>query len=55
MQEEVNIKMQAADALTLVSDGWTDNTGNSIINVLFYTPKPFFFKSVTSNCESHTG
>ncbi|CAH1383434.1 unnamed protein product [Tenebrio molitor] len=55
MQEEVNIKMQAADALTLVSDGWTDNTGNSIINVLFCTPKPFFFKSVTSNCESHTG
>jgi hypothetical protein len=47
--------MQAADALTLVSDGWTDNTGNSIINVLFCTPKPFFFKSVTSNCESHTG
>jgi hypothetical protein len=55
MQEEVNIKMQAADALTLVSDGWTDNNGNSIINVLFCTPKPFFFKSVTSNCESHTG
>jgi hypothetical protein len=39
MQEEVNIKMQAADALTLVSDGWTDNTGNSIINVLFCIPK----------------
>jgi hypothetical protein len=55
IQNQIKIKIENADALTLVSDGWTDNTGNSLINILFCTPTPVFFKAVDSKMEPHTG
>ena len=48
------IKAAEPRSLTLVTDGWTDVNGDSVINYIVCDPKPMFFDSVAPK-ERHTG
>jgi hypothetical protein len=55
VQEKVKEKIQSSEALTLLSDGWTDINGTALINILFTTPEPVFYTSIDTKLERHTG
>lgn len=48
-------KIRSAASLTLVSDGWTNINGDSLINIIFCTPEPVFYLPIAPQSESHTG
>lgn len=41
--------------MCILSDGWTDVTGNSLINIILTTPKPVFYKCIDPGTEQHSG
>ncbi|XP_044588532.1 uncharacterized protein LOC123267761 [Cotesia glomerata] len=48
-------KLESANSLTILSDGWTDINHCSIINIVFMAPEPIFYKAIDASAESHTG
>ena len=48
-------KIDAATTLGIMTDGWTDIRGRSIVNIIFTTPEPVFYKSLRTKTSSHTG
>ncbi|XP_074112281.1 uncharacterized protein LOC141535985 [Cotesia typhae] len=48
-------KLENANSLTILSDGWTDINRCSIINIVFMAPEPIFYKAIDASSESHTG
>lgn len=50
----VTAKINSANSLTLLSDGWTDVNGVSLLNIIFTTPEPVFVKTIHSGIERHT-
>ncbi|XP_023313145.1 uncharacterized protein LOC111693179 [Anoplophora glabripennis] len=55
IQEKIGEKLSKANSLILLSDSWTDINGISLINIVFSTPEPIFYKTIDSKTESHTG
>ena len=55
VQSQVMDKIKTADSLTVMSDGWTDVTGSSLINVIVATPEPVFYSAIQSTTQAHTG
>jgi hypothetical protein len=53
VQEKVKEKIQSSEALTLLSDGWTDINGTALINILFTTPESVFYASIDTKLERH--
>ena len=42
-------------AICLISDGWSNVRGDSVINFVLTTPRPIFHKSIIATGVSHTG
>jgi len=55
MKTKVSSYMNDVEKVCLVSDGWSNVRGDSIINFVFTTPRPIFYKSINATGESHTG
>lgn len=55
LMEDVNTRLQNANALGLVADSWTDVNGKAVINFIITTPKPIFFKCIYPETERETG
>ncbi|XP_065315124.1 uncharacterized protein LOC135924008 [Gordionus sp. m RMFG-2023] len=51
----INNKFNNLKDFTLISDGWTNIRGESIINFIIMTPEPIFFKSIDTGSCAHTG
>ncbi|KAJ8909268.1 hypothetical protein NQ315_017548 [Exocentrus adspersus] len=47
--------LEKSDSLYIQTDGWTDITGTSLLNIIFTTPKPIFYKAIDSKDTAHTG
>lgn len=45
----------SADFLALSSDGWSDISGNRLINVIVLTPTPYLHSTIDATLEAHTG
>ncbi|XP_063306374.1 uncharacterized protein LOC134607758 [Pelobates fuscus] len=48
-------KIHQAEYLTLMSDGWTDEQENSLLNIRFATPEPIYLKTVVTKSSEQTG
>jgi len=55
VEAEVSLNITKSMAIGLQCDGWSNRRNESIINFIVSTPKPFFYKSLASNEEKHTG
>lgn len=54
VMSKVNDAVAKAPCLSLQSDGWTNIRGEGIINFMICTPKPVFYKSVSTDTNRHT-
>nr|XP_054922943.1 uncharacterized protein LOC129382786 [Dermacentor andersoni] len=50
----VNNSIEKASCITLVTDGWTNVEGESVMNFVLCTPSPLFFKSINTGNNRHT-
>lgn len=55
MKMKVNAYMNDVEKVCLVSDGWSNVRGDSIINFVLTSPRPIFYKSINATGDSHTG
>jgi hypothetical protein len=55
MKTVVSKKIDQAKVLHLAVDGWTNVRKDSIINIMIYTPTPFFHTSIDTETNRHTG
>ena len=55
VERRADEKIEAAPCLALQMDGWSDIDRNGIVNVIFNTPEPFFFKTIHTGAHHHTG
>jgi hypothetical protein len=55
VQEAVEKASYSTDFLAISSDGWSDVTGNRLINVLVHTLKPYLFNTIDATKEVHEG
>ena len=55
MKKKVSSFMKNVEKICLVTDGWSNIRGDSIINFVFTTPRPIFHKSINATRDSHTG
>ncbi|XP_048341864.1 uncharacterized protein LOC125426986 [Sphaerodactylus townsendi] len=53
VQTMVVQRLGQAESLTLMSDGWADMQGKSLLNIMFATPKPVFLKAIASKSSRH--
>lgn len=51
---DVQDTVMKATCLTVLTDGWTNIRGESIVNFVVTTPKPVFYKSVDTGTNRHT-
>lgn len=54
-QQTVMEKINNASVLTLITDGWTDCNGVSLMNIILCTPEPVFYKAIDTKDNPHTG
>jgi hypothetical protein len=54
IMEKVEQQLNEALCLSLISDGWTNIRGDSVINFIICTPKPVFYKSIDASEKKHT-
>lgn len=51
---EIMEKINNATVLHLAIDGWSNLRNESIMNIIIYTPKPFFYKFIDTKTNRHT-
>ncbi|XP_047984673.1 uncharacterized protein LOC125225144 [Leguminivora glycinivorella] len=54
VKQKVTEKIEEANVLHLAADGWTNVRKDSIINIIIYTPKPYFHSSIETRNNRHT-
>ena len=54
VMDDVNDKINKATCLALLTDGWTNITGDGVINFVITTPEPVFYKSIIPGQERET-
>lgn len=54
VMDDVNNKINKATCLALLTDGWTNITGDGVINFVITTPEPVFYKSIIPGQERET-
>jgi hypothetical protein len=47
--------IELADCIPIISNGWLNVCGQGIINYIFSTPQPLFYKSTDVRDNRHTG
>lgn len=50
----VKYKIKNADSICIQTDGWTDISGNALINIVFTTPSPILYKAIDPKTNKHT-
>lgn len=55
VQKLMQRKIKSADCITIMPDGWTDINGTALINIIFATPEPVYYKCIDSKTQAHTG
>ncbi|CAG9792169.1 unnamed protein product [Diatraea saccharalis] len=51
---EIMERINSATVLHLAIDGWSNLRNDSIMNIIIYTPKPFFYKFIDTKTNRHT-
>lgn len=52
---KVESKITMSSSLGLMCDGWTNIRREPLINYVITTPEPIFYKTVSTEANSHTG
>lgn len=52
---QVEDKINCPLSVTLLTDGWTNVLGDSILNFVVATPMPIFYNAVETERQRHTG
>jgi hypothetical protein len=47
--------LEQSTSLSMLCDGWSDINNTPILNIIFTTPEPVFYKAVHTQLERHTG
>jgi hypothetical protein len=55
VKSRVAVYSNNVEFVALVSDGWSNIRGDSIINFVVTTPQPIFLKASNVTGDSHTG
>lgn len=55
MKCKVSSLTESVGEVCLISDGWSNIRGDSVINFVITTPQPIFLKSINATGDSHTG
>lgn len=55
VMRSVKIKLDNADSVTIMADGWTNVRGEGLMNFIVATPEPIFLKSVEPKENQETG
>jgi hypothetical protein len=53
VQHAVEKATNEANFLAVSSDGWTDVTGDRLINVIAHTPQPYLFDTIDATQDAH--
>ena len=57
--EEIKARVSSftrdVEYMSLISDGWSNIRGDSVINFVLTTPQPVFYKSINASGDSDTG
>ncbi|XP_063629642.1 uncharacterized protein LOC134801044 [Cydia splendana] len=54
VKQKVTEKIEDANDLHIAADGWTNIRKDSILNIIIYTPKPYFHSSIDTQNNRHT-
>ncbi|XP_047984670.1 uncharacterized protein LOC125239056 [Leguminivora glycinivorella] len=54
VQSEIVSKINQASIIHLAIDGWSNLRKESILNVILYAPKPYFYKFIETKEQRHT-
>jgi hypothetical protein len=54
VKQKVTEKIEDANVLHIAADGWTNIRKDSILNIIIYTPKPYFHSSIDTQDNRHT-
>jgi Protein of unknown function (DUF 659) len=54
IKDEVQNILEKQEFVSITTDGWSNIHNTSIVNYMITTPKPIFYKSVSTNEERHT-
>jgi hypothetical protein len=55
LKGKVNQSIDQAQCVGISTDGWTNVRRESVMNFMVLTPTPFFYESIITNEEKHTG
>ncbi|KAL1914699.1 uncharacterized protein VTP21DRAFT_8110 [Calcarisporiella thermophila] len=55
VKQGIDLSIQASENLCLVADSWTNIRGESVMNFVITTPKPFFYDVIFIDTNQHTG
>lgn len=55
LQEDIKKAISDANYVSISTDSWTDVSGNSIMNFVVHTPKPFLYKFVDVSDDRESG
>lgn len=55
VKDTVEEKIEASLCLAIQMDGWSNVRREAIINVILNTPEPFFYKTIPTGADHHTG
>ena len=54
IKDEVQNILEKREFVSITTDGWSNIHNTSIVNYMITTPKPIFYKSVSTNEKRHT-
>jgi hypothetical protein len=55
IKTSVTQMLEQSTSLSMLCDGWSDINNTPILNIIFTTPEPVFYKAVHTQLERHTG
>jgi len=55
LQEDIKKAISDANYVSISTDSWTDVSGNSIMNFVVHTPKPYLYKFVDVSDDRESG
>lgn len=55
MKNKTSLLISNTAKMCVVTDGWSNIRGDSVINFMLTTPKPVFYTSLVASGDSHTG
>lgn len=54
IKEEINEKINEAEVIHIALDGWTNIRNEPIVNIILYTPTPYFYDFIETKHNRQT-